>query len=87
MLAIFLLIPISIFSNEDLRILASDEFGIIPASTRLQVALATVASVEQNVCDVQIISVWPRLTVLMFALVFICHHFSFVPSSFSFILS
>ena len=37
------------FRNEDLRILASDEFGIIPASTRLQVALATVANVEQNV--------------------------------------
>lgn len=37
------------YRNEDLRILASDEFGVIPASTRLQVALATVASSEKKV--------------------------------------
>ncbi|XP_031619932.1 Bardet-Biedl syndrome 2 protein homolog [Contarinia nasturtii] len=42
--------------NEDLRILASDEFGVIPASTRLQVALSTIASgdkrlhIELSVC-------------------------------------
>lgn len=37
------------FRNEDLRILASDEFGIIPASTRLQVALATIANGDKKV--------------------------------------
>lgn len=49
MILFWLMVVLIIFRNEDLRILASDEFGIIPASTRLQVALATVASIEQNV--------------------------------------
>lgn len=35
--------------NESLRLLVSDEYGVIPASTRLQVSLATVASTEKNV--------------------------------------
>lgn len=40
----------NLLRNEDLRILASDEFGVIPASTRLQVALSTVANSEKKVC-------------------------------------
>lgn len=35
--------------NEDLQLLVSDEFGVIPASTRLQIALATVANKDDNV--------------------------------------
>lgn len=35
--------------NEDYRLLASDEFGVIPASTRLQVALATTADDDKKV--------------------------------------
>lgn len=46
---IFSFLNIFEFRNEDLRILASDEFGVIPASTRLQVALSTVASTDKKV--------------------------------------
>lgn len=48
-LLILAFVRLTLFRNEDYRVLASDGFGMIPASTRLQVALATVASAEQKV--------------------------------------